>query len=111
LEANNKYFEEMREKLRVMNILEKEIIRNETEIDRLHKVILTMDEEADELKESDSIKDKIIANKDEIILNLRGIIHEILLKDNKDADYLSDLFEKDVEEYEDEILAAYETDE
>jgi hypothetical protein len=100
--------DEERDKLRVMNILEEEIDRKESEIDRLHGVILTMDDEADDLKELNTTKDNIIANKDEIIMNLRGIIHEILLKDNKDAEYLSDLFDKDIEAYEDEILAAYE---
>jgi hypothetical protein len=69
-----------------------------------------MDDDADKLKETiDNLEFKIIEQNDNII-KLTEVIDEILIKDNKDANYLSELFEKDIDEYVDEILAAYESE-
>jgi hypothetical protein len=66
-----------------------------------------LNNEVDELKETNIIQKKIISTKDDTTSRLRGLLHEIMLKDNKDVDYISDLFDKDLDDYEDEIIAAY----
>jgi hypothetical protein len=106
--ADEALIEEMRDKLRITNIFEKELIKNEDEINRLNKIILKMDDEADELKETIDSKQSEILAQNETIFRLRGLLYEILKKNNKDADYIDEIFDKDFDEYEDEIIAAYD---
>jgi hypothetical protein len=108
LDLNTELLNEVRDKVRITKNFDKETIKKETEIDRLHLVISSMGDEAEKLRKSNIVKANIIATKEEIILRLRGLLYEILSKDNKDADYIDDIFDNNFDEYEDEIIDAYD---
>jgi hypothetical protein len=84
------------------------LLRMQFQIDKLHEAIDEMNETIDEIKETNRIQEEIISKKDNTILILRGLLHDILKKNNKDAERVDEILDKDLEEYEDEVIEAFE---